>query len=376
MKDQKREPLMLQEGRYYRAIDGGIHGPMIHEIVANVFKTPLNGFWGENGQYHYRGHGDDLDLVEEVLIVGRKPATEGVDFPRLPVGTAVNKVLGYPFPGIVVSAFHTLSGQERFVVEASGADYRGMLHIFNGDQLRATNPERDREIADLKEAAALVGMSFTPHSRPKKAPSPPVVVPLFWYRPVGEDGGYEGPLHAFSLEFAAIPAEKRGEWQPLYPAPASTDITSLFFDSDKLVERLRNKAETESDWTSLHRLLNQAAEEIERLQLEVTGLSLSLEQAPTPTPQANVAGIVPPHCTGYSFCFDPGVLHVKKDGSGYIAVNEDDFVLEDDRCEGPDGPEGSVHWISRMDASEITALRNFLNGTKAPEPIVDGSADE
>lgn len=62
---------------------------------------------------------------------------EGVDIPRLPVGTPVTKVLGYPFPGTVVAAFHTLSGHERFVVEATGEGYRGMLHIFNGDQLRA-----------------------------------------------------------------------------------------------------------------------------------------------------------------------------------------------------------------------------------------------
>ncbi|NEI60970.1 hypothetical protein GR243_03525 [Rhizobium leguminosarum] len=78
--------------------------------------------------------------------------------------------------------------------------------------------------------------------------------------------------------------------------------------------------------------------------------------------QAVGAAIVPPLCSGSALGFDPGTLYVNKDGSGYIAVNEDDFVLEDDRCEGPNGPEGSVHWIVRLDASEITALRDFLNG--------------
>lgn len=80
-----------------------------------------------------------------------------------------------------------------------------------------------------------------------------------------------------------------------------------------------------------------------------------------PTPQTPVASIVPPHCSGIAFVFEPGVLRVNKDGSGYIAIDEDDFALEDDRCEGPDGPEGSVHWIARLDASDITALRDFLN---------------
>jgi hypothetical protein len=86
------------------------------------------------------------------------------------------------------------------------------------------------------------------------------------------------------------------------------------------------------------------------------------------TADSNVGAIVPPHCTGYSFLFDPGVMHIRKDGSGYIVVDENDFVLEDDRGEGPDGPEGSVHWIARMGSSEIIALRNFLNG--APQDRV------
>jgi hypothetical protein len=63
--------------------------------------------------------------------------TQGVDIPRLPVNTPVEKVGGYPFPGTVVAAFHTLAGSERFVVEATGEHYAGMLHIFNGGQLRA-----------------------------------------------------------------------------------------------------------------------------------------------------------------------------------------------------------------------------------------------
>lgn len=75
-----------------------------------------------------------------------------------------------------------------------------------------------------------------------------------------------------------------------------------------------------------------------------------------------VANIVPEHCSGKALAFEPGVLHVNKDGSGYIAVNEDDFQCEDDRCEGPDGPEGSIHWIARMTAGEMQALRDFLNG--------------
>lgn len=80
-------------------------------------------------------------VIAEMVTQPPAQNVDGVDIPRLPVGTPVTKVLGYPFPGTVVSTFHTLSGQERFVVEATGEAYRGMLHIFNGDQLRAAASE-------------------------------------------------------------------------------------------------------------------------------------------------------------------------------------------------------------------------------------------
>lgn len=41
--------------------------------------------------------------------------------------------------------------------------------------------------------------------------------PIFWYRPVGEDGGYEGPFHANSEQFKSIPADKLDQWVPLSP---------------------------------------------------------------------------------------------------------------------------------------------------------------
>lgn len=38
--------------------------------------------------------------------------------------------------------------------------------------------------------------------------------PVFWYRPVGEDGGYEGPIHNASIERVR---RLSGAWHPLYP---------------------------------------------------------------------------------------------------------------------------------------------------------------
>lgn len=76
----------------------------------------------------------------------------------------------------------------------------------------------------------------------------------------------------------------------------------------------------------------------------------------------NPKDLVPTHCTGIAFVFEPGTLHIQKDGSATLVIPEDDMEFQDDRGEGPDGPEGSVHWLARLAPSEVIALRDFLNG--------------
>lgn len=55
----------------------------------------------------------------------------------LNIGTRVRKTSGYPFPGIVIGVCTTTAGLTRYVVEATGEDYKGMLHIFSPEQLEA-----------------------------------------------------------------------------------------------------------------------------------------------------------------------------------------------------------------------------------------------
>lgn len=102
----------------------------------------------------------------------------------------------------------------------------------------------------------------------------------------------------------------------------------------------------------------------EYIRADLAALPPAQPDAPLP---ATVAHLVPEHCTGTALAFDPGTLHINKDGSGYIAIDEKHFECEDDRT----GEGGSVNWITRMDASEMTALRDFLiNGTlRAPDAV-------
>lgn len=51
------------------------------------------------------------------------------------VGTSVRKTSGYPFPGEVRAVFTNKKGDTRYVVEATGPDYAGMLHIFSPAQI-------------------------------------------------------------------------------------------------------------------------------------------------------------------------------------------------------------------------------------------------
>jgi hypothetical protein len=47
----------------------------------------------------------------------------------------VEKSTGYLFPGVVVAVVSKLNGETRYVVECIAKEARGMLHIFNEDQL-------------------------------------------------------------------------------------------------------------------------------------------------------------------------------------------------------------------------------------------------
>lgn len=62
--------------------------------------------------------------------------------------------------------------------------------------------------------------------------------------------------------------------------------------------------------------------------------------------------------TGSSLVFSEGILHVNKDGSGYILVNESDFQIE---TEYDDDGSRSDFWITKFPAGEMVELKNFLN---------------
>lgn len=56
------------------------------------------------------------------------------------VGEKVYKSEGYTYPGVVVAAFQTTEKKWRYVVECTEPAVKGMLHIFNGKQLKSDIP--------------------------------------------------------------------------------------------------------------------------------------------------------------------------------------------------------------------------------------------
>ena len=51
------------------------------------------------------------------------------------IGDKIKKITGYVFVGIIVSIFKNLSGEIRIVAELTTENGKGMLHIFNENQL-------------------------------------------------------------------------------------------------------------------------------------------------------------------------------------------------------------------------------------------------
>lgn len=51
------------------------------------------------------------------------------------IGTKVQKVKGYRWPGVVVAAFETTAGKLRYVVECTVPEVTGALHIYSPEQI-------------------------------------------------------------------------------------------------------------------------------------------------------------------------------------------------------------------------------------------------
>lgn len=66
------------------------------------------------------------------------PLPDEIDWPwKFVHGQCVSKVKGYLFPGVVVARFLNLQGLERYVVECTAPDVKGILHVYNPEDLRA-----------------------------------------------------------------------------------------------------------------------------------------------------------------------------------------------------------------------------------------------
>ena len=77
----------------------------------------------------------------------------------------------------------------------------------------------DRVKHRITEAAHEIGQAAAPQQGEQE--------PVFWYRPVGEDGGYEGPIHNAAIE----PVRKlSGAWIPLVPRQQPPDPAYLLRD--------------------------------------------------------------------------------------------------------------------------------------------------
>ena len=106
--------------------------------------------------------------------------------------------------------------------------------------------------------------------------------PLFWYRPVDDDGGYEGPMHNDSIIGKWIRDQRPGEWKELYARPVPAEpVNALLLDAlkkcrdqfDHYVSHHINKGEFEKAASngSFVMLANAAISEAEKQSAEAGG---------------------------------------------------------------------------------------------------------
>lgn len=98
--------------------------------------------------------------------------------------------------------------------------------------IKIAQPDTLDGVAEKDQAETLQLIAIEAMS---KAPQPKAE-PLFWFRPVGEDGGYEGPHHSWSQLGKMIRAQKPDQWKPLYPEPPAPQIHVA--DPDDLRKRI------------------------------------------------------------------------------------------------------------------------------------------
>lgn len=92
--------------------------PLLDNAPLIVYRARSDGaLWGRSPEEFF--HASRFRPVGRMTVIGDK----------------VSKATGYPFPGEVRSVFFNRAGERRMVIEATGREYAGMLHIFNPSQL-------------------------------------------------------------------------------------------------------------------------------------------------------------------------------------------------------------------------------------------------
>jgi len=105
--------------------------------------NPISGWWKWSSDW-WKPTDRRRDLVKAAALIiaeiermDRASGNISTVDDRLAIGAPVVKITGYPFPGELRALFTTRLGELRAVVEATGIQYAGMLHIFNTGQIAA-----------------------------------------------------------------------------------------------------------------------------------------------------------------------------------------------------------------------------------------------
>ena len=73
--------MILQEGKYYRARNNGIYGPLVNDTGSDQsFSCPVSGFcWENDGKYYAGSETSNFDLLEQVEIIVVDPLKDVIN---------------------------------------------------------------------------------------------------------------------------------------------------------------------------------------------------------------------------------------------------------------------------------------------------------
>ncbi len=109
--------MKIEAGKYYRARNGAIYGPMMYSVASSRYPVMVKGTiwcWGEDGFYQSNQQETEHDLISEAYVSDTPPA----DAPAPEAKTLRDEFAGYAIIGLLAAGDCHAFNRDEMAVEA------------------------------------------------------------------------------------------------------------------------------------------------------------------------------------------------------------------------------------------------------------------